>query len=296
MATASFCLEPAGRVAVSNRLGEGIVWDSLSEAFVWTDIHERLLFRLHWPSMRLEQFSLPLRLGSFALTRDPSRILAAFEIGFAWYDLESGSCDWICRPALPRGVRFNDGRVDRKGRFVAGTMVEDARAAGSPTAGMLYRLESSGEVTELLDGIGITNSLCWSPDGLTMYHADSTVGVVNAYDYGAQLERRREVARIMPPGVPDGATVDAEGRIWVALWGGGCVATYSPDGLLLDNIPVPVSQPTCVALGGQDLDVLAITSAHDGLPQTARSRETDAGGVFFFRTSTRGVEECRVAL
>ena len=105
MVAASFGFEPAGQVSVSNRLGEGIVWDARSDAFLWTDIHERLLFRLLWPSLRLEQFALPFRLGSFALTGEPSRIVAAFESGFAHYDFETAACEWICRPSLPAGVR-----------------------------------------------------------------------------------------------------------------------------------------------------------------------------------------------
>lgn len=295
MVAASFGFEPAGQVSVSNRLGEGIVWDARSDAFLWTDIHERLLFRLLWPSLRLEQFALPFRLGSFALTGEPSRIVAAFESGFAHYDFETAACEWICRPSLPAGVRFNDGRVDPAGRFVAGTMVEDGAAAGGPTAGVLYRLEPSGAVTTLVERIGITNSLCWSPDGSTMYHADSTVGVLNAYEYGDLLGPRRDIVSLEAPAVPDGATVDADGRIWVALWGGARVAVYSPAGVALGEIPVPVSQPTCVALGGAGLDVLAVTSAYDGLAPANRALEPAAGNLFLFRTTSRGLEEGRVS-
>ncbi|WP_195908616.1 SMP-30/gluconolactonase/LRE family protein [Novosphingobium sp. Gsoil 351] len=277
-------------------MGEGIVWDSLSESFLWTDIHKRKFYRLQWPTMRLEQFSLPHRLGSFGLTRLPNLILAAFEAGFASYDFERETCEWICRPVLPPGVRFNDGRVDRAGRFVAGTMVEDPVAAGSPTAGALFRLETSGRVTELLSGIGITNSLCWSPDGSIMYHADSTVGALNAYDYGTQCDWRCELSRAHAPSTPDGATVDAQGRIWVAMWGGARVAVFAADGTLLDQLPVPVTQPTCVALGGQELDVLAVTSAHDGLNSVSLAKETAAGDVFFYRTAIQGLEECRVTV
>ncbi|WP_423140779.1 SMP-30/gluconolactonase/LRE family protein [Parablastomonas sp. CN1-191] len=295
MTSSSLCLEPCGQVAVGNRLGEGIVWDCVAGAFVWTDIHERRLFRLSWPGRELEEFALPHRLGSFALTSQPACILAAFEQGFAWYDLESTRCDWIARPQLPPGVRFNDGRVDRAGRFVAGTMVEDPVAAGSRRAGALFRLEETGVTTRLLDGIGITNALCWSPDGGTMYHADSTVGVLNAYEYGAPPMPRRAITAVAAPAVPDGATVDAKGRIWVALWGGAAVGIHSAEGAMLETIDVPVSQPTCVALGGPDMDILAVTSAHDGLTRADREREPGAGNVFFYATTANGLPECRVA-
>lgn len=291
--TDALCIEPAGRVAVGNRLGEGIVWDSRSSAFLWTDIKERRLFRLFWPSLKLEQFTLPHRLGSFALTEDAGQLVAAFEQGFARYAFESDRCEWICRPPLPPGVRFNDGRVDRAGIFVAGTMVEDAGVSGNAKAGELYRLEQSGEATRLLTGIGISNALCWSPDGSVMYHADSTEGILNAYEYGDRPGPRLPLTQPPAPAVPDGATIDADGRIWVALWGGAQVAVYSPDGALLDHLSLPVSQPTCVALGGEAFDILAVTSAHDGLSGAKRADEPEAGNLLLFRTAVRGLDECR---
>lgn len=285
--------EPAGKIAIGNRLGEGIVWDAQSEAFLWTDIEGRTLFRLSWPAMRLEQFPLPWRLGSFALTARPGEIVAAFEHGFARYEFETDRCEWVCRPPLPHGVRFNDGRVDRRGRFVAGTMVEDPGKAGGVAAGALYRLEASGHATTLIEGIGISNALCWSCDGSTMYHADSHTAQLNAYPYGQVLGKPRLVKQLVPPAVPDGATVDADDRLWVALWGGGRVVAFSPAGTELAALPLPASQPACVAFGGRELDILAVTSAHHGLDPRRRSQEPDAGDVFFFRTTARGLEECR---
>lgn len=288
-------VEPVAVIPVANELGEGVVWDDRAQAFLWTDILGRRLFRLTWGNATPQIFDLPDRLGSFALTDDPGEILAAFAPGFARYRLSDGACQWLARPALPHGVRFNDGRVDRLGNFVAGTMVENVAAAGGSDAGTLFRLESDGSVSELLRGFHISNSLCWSPDGHTMYHADSPAQAITAYGYDAAGARYQKIIAAFDEGYPDGATVDAAGRIWVALWGAGCVAVLDPAGARLATIELPVSQPSCVALGGPDFDILAVTSARTDLDAAALEVEPQAGALFLLRVTARGLPEMRSA-
>jgi sugar lactone lactonase YvrE len=166
---------------------------------------------------------------------------------------------------------MNDGACDPQGRFWAGSMALDERSG----AGNLYRLDPGGEVTTVLGGLTIANGLGWSPDGATMYHADSGPGTITAYDFDAdsgQIERPRVIARSRR-GVPDGLTLDDEGLLWVALFGGACVVRYDPAGREVARIALPVSQPTCCALVGTRLFIT--TASRD-----VAAREPHAGRLF----------------
>lgn len=286
--------EPFAIVRVDNELGEGVLWDERTQAFVWTDILARRFYRLPWGVDLPEITELPDRLGSFALTADPHIIIAAFASGFARFNLVTGAVGWLAQPALPGGVRFNDGRADRFGTFVAGTMVEDVKAAGGNDAGALFRLEEDNSLSELLRGFHISNSLCWSPDGQTMYHSDSVAQAITEYSYDPLGARYRKILATFDEGYPDGATVDAAGRIWVALWGAGAVAVLDPAGVRLATIKVGASQPSCVAFGGPDLDILAVTSARADLDAAALAADSDAGALFLYRVAAMGLPECRV--
>lgn len=290
---------PAARliasIAVGDELGEGVVWDARASAFRWTDIEGKRLHRLDWPGQTLTTTALPHRLGSFALTDAADTIIAAFAQGFARYHLGTGALEWIAQPDQPPGVRLNDGGTDRSGRFVAGEMVEDVAAAGSAYLGQLYRLEPDGRARVLMDGIGISNALCWSPDGATMYHTCSRKRVVMAYDYAATgATNPRAIIPCPANAVPDGATVDRAGRLWLARWGGAVVSIHAPDGTLLSEVPVPAAQVTCPAFGGADLDILAVTTAWLGKDASARAADREAGHLFLYQTNATGIAPARV--
>lgn len=284
-------------IPVRNRLGECILWDDRSQQVWWTDIHACRLFRYEPETTELRQFELPERLGSFGFIERDARLICAFESGFALFDPLDRSINWLARPELGfSGTRFNDGRVDRLGRFWAGTMVEsDARDAdGYPTAGSLYRLAGS-DCRRLFGDIQISNSLCFSPDGSILYFADSPTGRIQAYELDAETGepgRSREFAAI-DNGVPDGSTVDSEGFLWNAQWGGGQVVRYAPSGSIDLKIELPVTQPTCVCLGGENLDHLFVTTATVELDPESRAAQPEAGNVLIYRTSLRGIEESR---
>jgi sugar lactone lactonase YvrE len=177
---------------------------------------------------------------------------------------------------------MNDGACDPQGRFWAGTMAYDE----APGAGVLYRLELDGGCTTVLTGLTISNGIGWSPDSATMYLADSGTGLVEAFGFdGAtgHLSQRRTLVRIQQAGVaPDGLTVDQDGGIWVALWGGGAVERYGADGSLLATLRLPVDQPTSCAFGGAELATLFVTSARAGLDEAALDRQPHAGHLFRF--------------
>jgi L-arabinonolactonase len=277
-------------LSVGNTLGEGVLWDSVRKRVWWTDIQERRLYRYEPRSHALERFDLPERLASFGFIEGTESIIAAFESGFAHYHPESGTLDWISRPKhAAANVRFNDGRVDRQGRFWAGSMVEDQ---GEPV-GKLYCL-AKGISKEHLGDIAISNSLCFSPDGQHMYFADSPRREILKFDLDADtgaLSNRQIFARTARGAYPDGSAMDSEGHLWNAQWGAGCVVRYAPDGTISGRVELPVTQPTCVAFGGDAFDLLMVTSARETLDASTLEAEPQAGNLFILKTDVAGCEE-----
>jgi sugar lactone lactonase YvrE len=185
------------------------------------------------------------------------------------------------------GTRMNDGGCDRAGRFFGGTMAFDER----PGAGTLYRLDLDGTVSTVLDGLTVSNGLGWSPDDRTVYLSDSGAATVWAFDYdpdAGTFGQRRVLLDFSEDddGVADGLTVDDEGCLWTALWGGGQVRRYSPDGELLAVVDVPgVENTTSCAFAG---DLLVISTSVHGLDDDARAAQPDAGRLFTARPGVSG--------
>jgi L-arabinonolactonase len=280
-------MKPRERIEVANELGECVLWDKIAGAVWWTDIEGRALYRLDWQTRSRAIFPTPHRLASFGFIAGRRDLIVAFDCGVALFDPATAATCGLIRPeGLSSGQRMNDGRIDRQGRFWIGSMAEDPQA---PSEARLYCV-ANGQVETHLRGLGIANGLAWSPDGTVCYVADSRERVIWRFDFNiatGALSGRREFARCRR--CPDGATVDAEGYLWSAQWGGGCVIRYAPDGCVDRVLEVPVSQPSCVAFGGPDLDLLFVTTARDGLT----GAETGAGDLFVYNVGVRGLEESR---
>jgi sugar lactone lactonase YvrE len=281
-------------IAAGDRLGEGPVWSARDQRLWWTDIQNRRLRRWSPAGRAIENVATPERLCSFALVEGrPDTLLAAFETGLAWFQPDRGRVDWIARPERGgTGRRFNDGRTDRQGRFWVGTMVEDEALAG-PASASLWRYDSAGAFEACEAGVSISNGLALSPDGRTLYFADSPRQVILAYDLDPETGaiRGRRVFAEVERGYPDGATVDADGRLWSARWGAGEVVCHAPDGRVARVVNMPASQPTCCAFGGHDLSLLLVTSATDGLTASERAAQPLAGSVFVYESDAVGLAE-----
>lgn len=285
---------------VANALGEGVLWDDQARAFYWTDILERKLYRYHPAGDRLTHWNTPERLCSFGFVEgDAQSLIAAFESGIAFYQPESGRVEWLAKPETGvTGTRFNDGRVDRQGRFWSGTMIEGGRAVdlqGNPVSAGLYRV-ARGECIQVESGIRISNSLCWSLDSRTQYFADSPAHAIYVYDFDPETGspgNRRVFARTQAPVEPDGSCIDAEDHLWNAQWRGGKLVRYRPDGGTDLELPLPVIQPTCACFGGPDLNWLAVTSARVELSASESAQQPLAGALFIFETPYKGVPESR---
>lgn len=257
-------------------LGESPLWDGREQALYWVDTRRRRVQRMV-PGGALRHWAVPGDVGAIALAA-PGRLLLALEDRFAVLDLDSGEIGPLAAVQHPKpAMRLNDGRTDREGRFLCGSMVLHRRDPD----GRLYRLGTDGRVTALLDGIAVANTTCFSPDGRTMYFADSLAGTIRAWDYGrdGSLSNERLFADTRPEGSgPDGAAVDAAGCLWVALVLAGRVACYSPEGRLLRTLVLPVPYPSCPCFGGPALDTLYVTSIRDS-GNLLRSDDPAAGAL-----------------
>jgi sugar lactone lactonase YvrE len=250
--------------AVRTALGEGPVWDDRIEALWWLDILGRTLHCFLPASRRDEVFEVGGEIGALALRASGGLVLAT-SVGFVVFDTELGSLTLLTRfDADDPTTRMNDGKCDPSGRFYAGTMDRNA-ALGR---GALHRLDPDGTLTTLV-GATIPNGLAWSDDGRTLYWIDTPTGRVDAFAVDpatGALSDRRPAVTLAPPGVPGGMCIDAEGHLWVALYGGGAVRRYDPsDGRLDREVAVPVSEVTSCAFGGRSLTDLYLTTRHDGL-------------------------------
>lgn len=271
-----------------NEHGEGVLWNALDRRLWWTDIHGKTLWAWDPAASKETSYPAPDRICCFAPRRDGTMV-AAFADGFAFFDPKTGRRDDIAKfePDLPQ-TRLNDGRTDRDGNLVAGGMDErDLKPISS-----VWRLDADLNLTRLFGSVRCANSTCFSPDGSTMYFADSPEGEIVAFDYrpGGGVGKKRTVARLPKDrGVPDGSCVDSEGFIWNAVWEGYRVERFAPDGRLDRTIEVPVQKPTCVAFGGADLDILFITTSRLGSSTEVLGREPQSGGLFAVRPGVKGL-------
>ena len=270
-------------------LGEGPVWVAREAALYWVDIKGLKIFRLD-ESGEVQQWRTPFRVGSIA-PRASGGFIAGTDQGIAQFDPKSGRLEILFQPEedLP-GNRFNDGKVDRSGRFWAGTMDDKERAA----SGTLYRIGPDLAWAAIDSGYKVTNGPAFSPDGRTMYHNDSARQLTYAFDLDADgnaTNRRILLEFGEGDGFPDGMTVDSEGCLWIAFWDGWCVRRFSPDGELLAKVAMPVARPTSCAFGGPGLDRLYITSASVGLDEAQLRMQPNAGGLFMLIPGVAGVED-----
>jgi L-arabinonolactonase len=296
-------VEVTAVVAEADRLGESPLWHPEEQALYWLDIKAPALRRYVPATGARTDWVLPQETGSIGLRRGGG-FVAGLRDGFATLTPHADGrvdVDWIVDPEADRpDSRLNDGKCDRQGRFWAGSFHDPAGmpAPGPRTrepVGVLYRLDGDRRCHRMLDGILVSNSLCWSPDGRTMYFADSPRRTIRAWDYdpvsGAIANERVFVTLPETGGTPDGSTVDAEGFLWNARFGGGKVVRYAPDGRIDREIAMPVTRPTCCAFGGDDLKTLYVTSGRVMAGAAELAAEPLAGALFAIRCDVPGVAE-----
>jgi sugar lactone lactonase YvrE len=274
------------------RLGEGPIWDEQRKCLWWIDILGGLVHRLDPATGAVNAIAAGHDVGALALC-DDGDLLIALPSQLVALNPETGR-RMVLAPGTPPGQRFNDGACDPRGRFWVGTLRYDR----TPGAAALYRLGpgarlmAGGRLLPALTGVTVSNGIDWSPDGTLMYYVDTETGRIDAIEFSAAtgtLGSRRAFATINPAdGVPDGLTVDADGGVWLALFGGQRVARFAPDGQLDRQIELPVSYPTSLAFGGPGLADLYVTSATRALSQAELAEQPLAGAVLRLRPGVTG--------
>lgn len=273
-------------------LAEGPVWDEQAQLLYWVDIERGKICRLDPVSQSNQEWLLGAKVG-FAVLTESGDMLTGTQEGLLRFSPETGRCAQYANPEpnLPNN-RFNDGKCDPQGRLWAGTMsVMETEAAGS-----LYRVDADGSINRCLTSVTISNGLAWSAD--RMYYIDSPTRRVDAFDYDAQSgeisKRRCAVALADGLGFPDGMTMDAEDKIWVALWEGWGVGRFDPTtGEMLAKVEAPVACVTSCCFGGPDLAVLYLTTASRDLKEGEREKQLLAGGIFAAKPGVCGTPSIR---
>jgi sugar lactone lactonase YvrE len=271
-------------------LGEGLRWDARRQEILGVDILAGRVYRGRVGddgSLSLvSHYQLPATVGAIAPVQDDEGWILAAGRGFL-HLAPDGSMRQITEVS-PAGARMNDGACDPQGRFWAGTLADDFRPGG----GVLYRLDRDGRVTVMRRDLTISNGIGWSPDGTTMYLADSGPGVVYAFGFDGEsgtLSGDRPFVSIKKEvGTPDGLTVDGAGDVWVAIYGGGQIHRYSPAGDLRDRLMVPAHQTTSCTFAGARLNRLYVTTATEGWSDEQRRAEPGAGLVYRFEVDATG--------
>lgn len=282
-------------VETHNNLGEGPVWDVAEQRIYWIDSFGREVFRAREDGSELERRSVPGDIGSLAL-RKTGGLLLSLADGFYFFDFESGEHEKILdpEPDLPQ-TRMNDGKVDKRGRFISGSMDRTEK----DSIGSLYRLDADLSCHRIETNIKVSNGPCWSPDGKTFYFADSWTEEISAYDYdldtGNISNKRVFVSVKEREGVPDGCTVDSEGYVWSAQVYGGYLVRYSPDAKVDRVIEFPIKKVTSVNFGGKNLDTLFVTTMGKAGEQFAPSQPTGGGLFAVYGLGVKGVAEPRFA-
>jgi len=275
--------------------GESPLWDPAEQALYFVDNAGRKIHRYDPATGATRSWDMPSVITALAL-REHGGAVVTLRTGIHLFDFDTGAFVTLSPLADPPPMVFNDGKIDRRGRFLIGACT--ANFAKPAPDGGLYRLDPDHRLTKLDSGIHFSNGPCWSPDDRTFYFSDSFLHETYAYDYdiatGNVARRRLFVNTRELGGLPDGATVDRDGLVWIAIYGGGRIAAYRPDGRLERTIEMPVRLVSSVMFGGPGLDRLYVTTIEKGA--LGEPWEEGAGDLYAIDgLGARGVPEPRYA-
>ena len=264
-------------------LGEGTFWDSRAMVLWWIDIWGPTIHRYDPTKGTDDTWAAPEYLGALSV-RDQGGLVVSMVSGFYFFDPSTAKFTAIVDPEADiKDTRFNDGKTDRQGRFWSGTMFESPGRSPAKI-GALWRLDTDLSVHKVIDGIGCSNGLAWSPDNQTMYFTDSHTNLVWAFDFDpatGNASNRRIFIDLTPENfIVDGSTVDAAGNYWLTVPFKGKILAYDPTGKRIQTIDLPFDLPTCCEFGGKDLGTLYVTSATLRRDSEALKGQTKPGGLF----------------
>ena len=272
-------------------LGEGAIWNQETGELIWVNITGKVL-NFYNPSTNINKEMFTGQMIGTVVPTETGKVLVALQNGIYYLDPATGTKKLIVDPEEDLSDnRFNDGKCDPAGRFWAGTMsTKDVKNAGA-----LYRLDSDSTIHKMVENVSISNGIVWSLDKTKMYYIDTPTQKVMRYNYNNETgEIDNPVVVVEIPnemGSPDGMTIDANGNIWIALWGGSAVGCWNPEtGELINTIEVPAKNVTSCAFGDNDLGTLYITTARIDTSPEELNNFPGAGGVFRIRPGVKGIE------
>ncbi len=272
-------------------VGEGALWDYENSRLLWIDITGKALYIYNPQSKTMNSYAMPKEIGT-VVPIDSDNVLLALADGMYEFHISTKKLVQKSRPDIDTSlVRFNDGKCSPDGKLWVGTM---DHGVSKPIAA-LYRVSGDYSVRKMVDGVTVSNGITWSPDGKTMYYIDSPTNTVVAYDYDinrSEISNKRIIIHTPKEwGTPDGNTIDSEGMLWVAHWGGGLVSRWNTTtGELLDTIRVPSPNVTSVALGGRNMKTLFITTARNWMKPGDEQKYPHAGGLFAVEVTVPGIK------
>jgi sugar lactone lactonase YvrE len=270
-------------------LGEGCIWHHGEQRLYWVDI-DGCSWHIYDPKTGIDQCSpVPSKVGTVVPVENGD-VLVPLQNGIHQINLANGELSFLVNPITSANIRFNDGKCDPSGRFWVGTIAMD----GTPGAAALYRLDWDGSLHEMLQKVTISNGIVWTSDRRTMYYNDTPTQCVQGFDYDNETGNisSRRIAIQIPEtdGSPDGMTIDAEDKLWIAMWGAGSVNRYDPiTGDLLLQIILPAPNVSSCAFGGTDLKTLFITTARAGLTEAELIEFPLSGDLFYVHVNVPGV-------
>lgn len=299
-------MQPEYAAYTGDRCGEGAVWDADGKALFWCDIGRFLVHRFDAESGAVRSWSFDEPVVAVILTRDPGQLMIGLASRIVLFRPATGAVTdlGLGLPGSPK-VRFNDGRADPAGNLWIGSMQNNVRADGEldreveanwikPGLGNLFRFTPDGRHQIKREQIGISNTVCWSPDAKRFYFGDTLQNEIRVYDFDSAtgaIANGRSFLAGFDRGGPDGSSVDAEGYLWNCRFGGSCIVRVAPDGRIDRVVEMPCLDITTCTFGGPDLRTLYVTSAN----MRGHAGERLAGSVFALRTDVAGIPENRAA-
>ncbi|MEI7900174.1 MAG: SMP-30/gluconolactonase/LRE family protein [bacterium] len=278
-------------LAVKNEVGETPIWIPGEQALYWLDIEGQRVYRYDPATGAVQSFHVDVPVTALARRRK-GRWLLATKTGLSFWDGGATHSTFIVNPETHPDLRFNDSAVDRQGRLLAGSINQKDLSAAD---GSLYRLDPDLTIHTIDTGYALANGIGFSPDGRTVYVTEMFRNRILAHDYdtaAGTVKNRRTFATVpADAGFPDGLTVDRDGFVWSAHWGGSRVTRYDPAGTIEREIRLPVPNVTCMGFGGKDLNELYITTGWFMMTAADRKKHPLAGDLFRMKTDVQGLVE-----